>query len=72
MRRLHLLITIPANNPFYYNLGVLGIFYHSLTYTLRSLLKGTYTYKFLPLTFLPGNPVIINGCYTLFISLYRY
>jgi len=39
---------------------------------LKSLLKGTYIYKYLLLTFLLKSLIIINRFYTLFISLYKY
>jgi len=68
---LHLLITILANNQFYRNLDTLNTPYYSLTSTLRSLLKGTYIHKFLPLTFLLKSPIITNKYYTLSISLYK-
>jgi len=71
MRHLHLLTAVLTNNQFRYNLNILNIPYYNLISTLRSLLKGTYTYKFPLLTFLLKSPVIINKCYTLFISLYR-
>ena len=71
MCRLHLLTAIPANNQFYYSLDILGTPSYNLIYTLRSLLKGTYTYRSLLLTFLLKSPVIINRRYILFISLYK-
>jgi len=71
MCRLHLLTAVLADNCFRYSLDILGTPSYSFTRALRSLLKGTYAYKFLPLAFLLKSPVIINRCYTLFISLYK-
>jgi len=71
MRRLRLLAAVLTDNWFYYNLDALGTLYYSLTGAWRNLLKGIYTYKYLLLTFLLKSPVIINKCYTLFISLYK-
>jgi len=69
--RLYLLVAILANNQFRYSLDTLNIPFYSFTYALKSLLRGTYAYRCLLLTFLLKSPIIINKCYTLFINLYR-
>jgi len=68
---LHLLTAILVNNQFYYSLNILGIPYYNLISVLKSLLKGIYIYRFFLLTFLLKSLIIINKCYTLFISLYK-
>jgi len=72
MCRLYLLVAVLANNWFRYNLDTLGIPSYSFISALKGLLKGTYTYKCLLLTFLLNSLIIINGYYTLSISLYRH
>jgi len=50
---------------------MLGTPYHNLISALRSFQTGIYTYRCLLLLFLLKSPIIINKCYTLFISLYK-
>jgi len=51
--------------------SILNTPFYSSIYTLRSLLRGTYAYRYLLLAFLFKSLIIISRRYTLFISLYK-